>query len=285
MIYVVNYADVKFADNRKYCSYTAIATGRADKVFEYSPDDIPVSYKNAHKEIFSYERGNGLWLWKPYIISHALNRIKDGDYLMYIDSGAFFVDKIQKLIDVMNECHQDLLTFELPLLQRQFTKKETFDIMGITQYDTNQRLSGYILFKKTSFTLSFVKEWLFYMENESALSFKHFDSSIEEFPDFYSHREDQSILTLLCLKYALPSFRDPSQFGDRPWMYASSSYSYNPKEYKESTYPKIVVSNRKENPKKYRIKELIQTIGNKLGLYTQKYYFWKFNIHPLKSQF
>lgn len=283
MIYVVNYADAKFADNRSYCSNTAISIGKADKVLEYSPEDIPGSYRDAHKEIFAYERGNGLWLWKPYIILDALNKINDDDYLMYIDSGAFFVDRIQKLIEVMNEYQQDLLTFELPLLQRQFTKKETFKIMEISRYDTNQRLSGYIVLRKTSFTLSFINEWLSYMENESAVSFKRFDNSIDEFSDFYSHREDQSILTLLCLKHNLPSFRDPSQFGDRPWMYASSNYSYNPKKYKNSTYSKIVVSNRKEDSKKYRIKELIQTIGNKLGLYTQRYYFRRFDIHPLES--
>lgn len=221
-------------------------------------------------------------IWKPYFILDALNEIGENDYLMYIDSGAFFVDKIQKLIHTMNLYEQDILSFEIPLLERQFTKKETFDIVGINDNKTNQRLSGYIVLKKTDFSIAFVREWLLFMENEVASSYRHFNNAVEEFPDFYAHREDQSVFSLLCKKHQLPAFRDPSQFGDRPWMYASSNYSYNPQKYTNSPYPKIVISNRLENPRKYKIKEYIQTVGNKLGLYTQKYYFKKFGITPKK---
>ena len=115
MIYVVNYADASFSRNRKYSTLTAYKKGKADKVIEYTPDDIDRDFKKKHANIFSYKRGAGLWLWKPYIISKALKKIDEGDYLFYCDAGTVFVNKIQLLIDVMEKQKHTIMLFELPL--------------------------------------------------------------------------------------------------------------------------------------------------------------------------
>lgn len=279
MLYVINYTNEKYEVQRKYNTQTAYSKGKCDKVIEYRPQDIGDFIKE-HASVFAYQRGAGLWLWKPYIIQQTLQLLKPGDYLLYCDAGAFFVNNIEYLIRTMEKYSQSMMTFELPLLERQFTKRETFHLMGISEYSMNQRLTGYILLKKDAFSVAFINEWLQEMLDERKLSYKKFLPEIDEFPDFFQHRDDQSVFSLLCYKHRLPAFRDPSQFGDRPWMYARNEYSYHPKTYGNSSYPKIIVSNRDQPPLKYRYFEKLQSILQKAGLFDQNFYFRKHHITP-----
>ena len=102
---------------------------------------------------------------------------------------------------------------------------------------------------------------------EFIVSPNHFHADVEEWPDFYSHREDQSILTLLAIKHKLPSFRDCSDYGMMPYMYSSPDWSYCPKKYPNSTYPTIVLCSRKMNPLKYAIKYFVKRFFSTLGIY------------------
>ena len=97
MIYAVNFADESFQIQRAFNTKTAYSKGQVAKVFEFSPSDIEDSFLEKNKNIFSYERGHGLWIWKPYFILKALQEINEGDYLFYCDAGTFFVNKVQFL--------------------------------------------------------------------------------------------------------------------------------------------------------------------------------------------
>lgn len=280
MIYAINYADEKFERARKFNTKTAYTKGKVDKVIEYSPSDLDEAFVKRNKKILSYKRGAGLWLWKPYIILKTLKQINEGDYLFYCDAGAIYVNRIQYLIDCMEKHQQFVMVFELPLLSRQFTKKETFYLMDSIDYEQNQILGGYILLKKNDFSESFISEWLNYCEDERILSPEYFCPEIKEFDDFVAHREDQSVLSILVRKHNLPVFRDPSDFGERPWQYARNEWSFVPKKYSNSDYPKIIISNRKADPIKYLFKEKLKTILNKIGLYNQRNFFKKNHIIP-----
>jgi hypothetical protein len=152
--------------------------------------------------------------------------------------------------------------------------------MDSVDYEQNQILGGYILLKKNDFSESFIWEWLNYCEDERILSPEYFCPEIKEFDDFVSHREDQSVLSILVRKHNLPVFRDPSDFGERPWQYANNKWSFVPKKYSNSDYPKIIISNRKADPMKYLFKEKLKTILNKIGLYNQRNFIKKNHIIP-----
>ena len=268
MLYVVNYADGEpYESFRRANTKTALLFGGADKVFEYSSENIPSEYKHKYSKIFTYKRGAGLWLWKPYIILDALSKIKDNDWLFYCDSGAVFIDNLRKMVSCAIENHTDILLVEQPMLNRQFCKRESFIRMNVTDSSENQLLSGYILLQKSEWSLKFIQEWQKWCEVEEIISPNHFDSDVVEWPDFYSHREDQSILTLLSIKYGLVPFRDPSDYGLMPYMYSSPDWRYCPKKYPNSTYPTIVLCSRTINPLIYAIKFFFKRILIKLGIY------------------
>jgi hypothetical protein len=272
MIYVLNYADGEpYESYRKINTKTAFRFGKADKVLEYSSKDIPQSYKDKHKDIFAYKRGAGLWLWKPYIIHKALASINDGDWLFYSDAGVTFINDLHYLIRCAATNSLDIFTIEQPMFCRQFTKRECYIEMGIEDHGENQAL-GLLLLRKSITSMKFVEEWLHLCEREDLLSPNHFHKDVKEWPDYVAHREDQSILSLLRDKWGLPAFRDCSDYGEMPFMYAGTGkWAYHPKEYPNSSYPTIILCNRKVNPYKYWFTYLVKHFLNKMGIiYTEK---------------
>lgn len=272
MITLINYASGCFESTRKYSSCSAIKKGKVDKVIEYTSTDIDAEFRENNRNIFSYERGDGLWLWKPYLVNKAILELKEDDYLMYCDAGAFFINSVEHLIRAMETYKTDIMVFELPMLCRQFTKKETFELMEFHDYSKNQILASYFLCKINSYTTSFVNKWLGYCTDERLLSPRKFCHDIQESNDFYMHREDQSILSILCRKEKIIPFRDPSDYGDRPWQYTDSNWTYVPRSYSNSPYPKIILNNRKVDPVVYLWKDRLKTLLNRTGLLTEKRY-------------
>ena len=274
MIVAINYSDDNYKFQQEYNTKTAYKVGGVDKVIEYSPQDIDVDFYKKNAAIFAYKRGAGLWLWKPYIIYKTLQTMEDNDYLFYCDAGVYYVNKVNRLIDVMEKKKVPLMTFELPLLEREWTKKETFDVMDYHQYDNNQICATYILMKNCEASKKIIAEWLFYMQDERCASPKQCTEE-PNFDDFVEHREDQSVFSVVCHKYNIVPFRDPSQYGDRPYQYAwMKSYNgrwkewtYNEKKYQNSLYPRIVVSNRSTVPSKYKRREMFRNLLCRLGLY------------------
>lgn len=66
MLVVINFADDKFKQQQIDNCETAITVGKADKVIGYRPEDIDEAFKESYKDIFSFDRGYGLWIWKAY---------------------------------------------------------------------------------------------------------------------------------------------------------------------------------------------------------------------------
>jgi hypothetical protein len=287
-ISVVNFADNQFKRQQKLNELTAYRYGKADKVYSFSPEDIDPDFKEQNKEILSQKRGAGLWLWKPYFILKTLKLLSDGEYLFYCDSGAYFIDDIKKMIPTMEKYGQSIMGFELPLLERQFTKKETFVLLDYDNYENNQILATCILFKKNDFTIKFVEEWLKHAKDERIISPQCCCSEIKEFEDFRVHREDQSIFSILYHKHKLKSFRDVSQFGFRAWEYMwkpfyfwSEPWVYSKHKFRDCDYPQIIALYRNEDAKTFKQRECRMNFLYKLKIYNElsyKFYFWLKNI-------
>lgn len=274
-ITLINCCDKKFEKVRKTCSESAIKVGKADKVIEFSPDMIDEDFKKRNKDILSIKRGAGLWLWKPYFISEALESIPEGHYLIYLDAGVVVINEFQYLIDSLEKSRQDIMVFELPLIAEEWTKKEVYTmIVPNFNKSVNQILGGYIIIKNTQFSRNLIKDWLKYMQNPICILPKNITGEINYW-NFIENRDDQSVLTLVCQKYNIIPFRDPSQFGKYPYKYAwipkykniNKIYSFRPHEYKNSLYPQILISNRSEDPKKKIRKEKVINLLNTFGLY------------------
>lgn len=264
MIYALNYANDKYRKQQELNTESALKYGKVDKVFSYTEDDI-VELKKELPEHFKFTRGNGLWVWKPYLALKTLAQINYGDYLFYSDSGAIYINDIRLLIPDLTKSGSDIMVFELPLLESYYTKKETFELLKYKDYTQNQILATFFLLKKTDKSIEFMKLWLDTMKDIRILSPLKYIDTIQEFPWFRSHREDQSIFSILCRQWNIPVFRDPSDLGIFPWSYLRAG-GYHKKKYPNSHYPAVVLCVRKNEPIKYQ-KDYIRALKYyRLGL-------------------
>lgn len=284
--YYINYSDQSFLAQQKFALRLAKVVGGFDEVFGFLKSDIDEEFYRINKAILDRPKGGGYWLWKPYFILKKLYELEDGDYLFYSDSGAFFLKNINFLILEMTKSNQDIMGFELPLIERQWTKKELFlnmDCKDDFYSDSNQLLASYMLIRKSEFSLFFFEQYLAYACNELNITDK-LDPSVEQSKDYIDHRHDQSVFSLLYKKYNLRPFKDPSQFGKYPRGYsanvennmAPNSLHLLPNgrlfRYfdRSEMYENVLFHHRRTNPLvgfiKYKVKEALYITGLYKGL-------------------
>ena len=234
MLYVINYANKKYRRAQHLNSRTARKKGKADVVIEYSENDIDDTFYYKNQSILNCSKGNGYWLWKSYIVNKTLNMINDNDYLMYCDSGAYFINDIHLLIDVMENNNQEIMCFKINTIEKEWTKRDTFIILdcdSIEYTDSNQNMATLMIMKKTPQVTKFIGEWLRYAQDERLIMDLPNKLGKDNYLGFKENRHDQSILSLLYKKYDYEAFRDPSQYGNNTKM-------------KNSPYPQIVELHR-----------------------------------------
>lgn len=247
---LINYADSAYRKAQKWNSWTGKQIAGFDKVYAFSPTDIDKNYYERHKDILSEKRGNGLWLWKPYFINKVMSECNDGDIVFYADSGSFFLKRIDKLISSLRK-DEKIWVSDCPLLESCFTKPVCFEKMECDEKirNSNQIQATYLMLICCDETRSFIREWLHYCENYELMSPEGGLSLNEKRgTQFVAHREDQSILSLLCKKKGVKAHKDPSQRGKCPETFFSPNYSYQVPEHKEDNYGTVLFLHKAKNP-------------------------------------
>ena len=268
MIIAINYSNEDYAQAKKLNSFTAKVFGRVNKVISYGPSDIDKEFKDKYSEILSAKRGNGYWLWKPYFINKTLSKMREGEYLIYSDSGMCYIRKIDDLILKMNEAKQDIFLTEIPLFEIQFTHPEVLKKLDGEKFKyTNQIQGPLMIVKKTEFSQKFINDWLFSCQDKNLLIANNYGNINDSL--FISHREDQSILSVLAKKNGIEPFTDISDYGRFPLQYMQSGFLFRLKQ-KEIRYKlskTYFLLFRKENPLIYLFKYFIKIILLKTKIY------------------
>ena len=210
---LVNYADAGFRRRQRVNAYTAIRNGGVDQCVMYRPDDLDDEFAYRNRFLLSMSRGAGLWLWKPYIILHALERAQDGDAVIYCDSGSLILRNLGPLVEVCSSLNHGVLGFEVgkEFLERCWTKRDAFVVMDCDSaryHDTTQLRGGSMVFVKCAASIEFVRQWLSLVCQVRLVSDLPSVCDEPEFADFRAHRHDQSIFSLLYKKHGYQSCSD-----------------------------------------------------------------------------
>lgn len=227
---LINYANTKYETSRKWNSFTGRYVAKFNKIYAFKPEDITQEFRNENKDILSFKRGNGLWLWKPYIIQKVISHCKNGDIIFYCDSGALFLREPTYVFKNLSE-ETPMFCCDIPLLESCFTKAICFEKMHCNNAsikDSNQIIATYFAVYVCNKTRKFVEEWLNFccdpelMYPEGSIT----NLSMDKGKSFVAHREDQSIFSLLCKKYNFLPHKDISQRGNDPMSYYNPHYAY-----------------------------------------------------------
>lgn len=210
MIVGINYANHKFKWARIFSKVASVKLGRLDHFFSYTPDVIDEGFASTNQQILSNKRGAGYWLWKPYIISKVLSETQEGDWLVYIDAGGFLFKSIIPIIEKAEQIEQSVVGFELPLIEKQWTKTEVLSHFAVNKdlMESNQLMATMVLIKNDIQGRCFVKDWLTACCNYELISDETF---YPQSNSFLEHRHDQSLFSVLYKKNLFVPFADITQ--------------------------------------------------------------------------
>jgi hypothetical protein len=169
-----------------------------------------------------HKRGFGWYVWKPYILMHALDRMKDGDVVLFTDADTCPIDDLSVLYET---CAREggIMLFRAggdtanPYTQGQWCKRDCYVVMGQDEEKYRKAESGvarFMLFQKGPWRArQFLMEWLTYCVNPRATTF---DPSVlgPEAPEFQEHRTEQAILSNLAHKYQVRLHREACDLGN-----------------------------------------------------------------------
>ena len=205
-IVAISYEDNKYKTSLEYNGKSALEIAGVDEFYGYCPEDLDEEFKKKNNYILSERKGNGYWLWKPYFIYKTLKtKLNDGDYLIYSDAGIAYIDKAQLIVNFINERKAEMYLHRLPHLEKHYTKRDAFILMGADLpffAETGQFNAAFQIYKKSKFTEIFLEEYLYYAQDKRIITDDDNVMGLPNYDGFKAHRHDQSILSLLTKKYS-----------------------------------------------------------------------------------
>lgn len=198
-IVIINYSNSRYEKTRKAQSMLIRQMGF--NLREYSDKDLPESFKNENKNILDKEIGGGYWLWKPYIILDSLEQASEEQIIFYLDSGDIIDPGLSWYLEEHFK-YFDYILYEGAKSNEVYTKPEVFKELNLgEEYKKVIQLeAGICGFKKTKENIEFIKEWLDLCKNEKLVLDDRYDLNLPS-DYFVEHRRDQSLLTILKVKY------------------------------------------------------------------------------------
>ena len=204
----------------------AMEVGGFDIAAAHDMCSVMPAFRQAHQDILFRRKGAGYWLWKPHLILKMLvENMSFGDVLMYEDAGSYLQKDAGPLLKLASESPQGIVVFTLKLLEKYYTKSDTFLVMEMNDPEfirvSYQTLASFVVLRKDCNTLQFVMEWLAYSSDARCVTDDANVLGKQNHKGFIGHRHDQSVLSLLSKKWGLLQHRDPSANAD---SFASAPY-------------------------------------------------------------
>jgi hypothetical protein len=221
----ISFGNQKFFKSLELLEKTSIEIGKVDEVICYKQDQLKNEefwIKNSY--ILSKPRGAGYWIWKPYLILKTFEKLEEGDVVLYSDAGLKVIDTLTPLFEVTQRDTCDgKMIFKLPPVDvpshiaKTWTKRDCFVLTNADEqkyWNANMTNGAVSLWMKTDKNIEFLKEWLKYLRDPRIVTDDPNMCGRPNFAEFKDHRHDQSVLTILSVRYDIQLFCDPTQFGN-----------------------------------------------------------------------
>ena len=151
-------------------------------------------------------RGYGYWSWKPFIISKTLEKINEGDILLYIDIGCELrSDGTQRFIEYLDyTIEHGMVCGEMKgLFEAQWTKGDLFAYFNLNPNDfvnLSQRAATLLFMINNERSREIINRWLGVFYEDFSLV-DDSNSKIPNHSSFIENRHDQSVFSLLSRIY------------------------------------------------------------------------------------
>ena len=173
-IIAISYSNNLYQRQLKLNKKSALEVGKVDEHYSYGPEDLDEEFKEKNIDILSRKRGNGYWLWKSYIINKTIvEKLKDGDYLIYTDACTLYMDSVFVLLQFLKSHKISMWIDRLRHKEFRYTKRDAFILLGADMpfySQTNQYQATIQIYKKSTYTVKFIQEWLYYCQDKRIIT-------------------------------------------------------------------------------------------------------------------
>ena len=208
----------------------AIESKLFDKVIAYDEHDLPEDFQQIMKNRISEYgmKGYAYWSWKPYIIKQTLEEMNDGDILLYMDAGSTLNindDSIGNFNNFINQSIENKLGY--------------YRTIGITKYYSTRKLisvvenyynysfkdeelmvkeiqASTIVLPKNKTSMAIVNDWNYIAQNNFDTITDIYNNA-DNGDEFIRNQHDQSLLSLILIKYKIPSINGIESWTSGDW--------------------------------------------------------------------
>ena len=179
--------------------------GEFDRAYIWTEKNLDHDFKIAFGHLLKPEvPGYGFWVWKPQVILQALELLKEGDVLVYLDSGSHLNSggkvRFFEYLTHAKLSETGILAFELELIEAHWTKGDLLDFYGVRGklevVNSCQIQAGAVIIEKRPDSIRFIREWLAPFALDAGLVDNSPSKSTNE-PGFRAHRNDQSVFSII----------------------------------------------------------------------------------------
>ena len=125
--------------------------------------------------------------------------------MIYTDAGTLFMNSTYLLINFLEDNKASMWMDRLECKESEYTKRDAFILLGADMpfySHTKHYQAGIQIYKKSSYTVKFIQEWLYYCQDKRIITDDNNTLGLPNYPDFKENRHDQTILSLLIKKYS-----------------------------------------------------------------------------------
>jgi len=204
-IYFITFGNEKFYNSLNRIYNEALSFNIFDNIILNTDKDLKndLEFWNSHSDFIEQNnRGYGYWIWKPYINLKLIEKINNGDIVIYADAGCTLningKNRLLEYIELVKK--NDILSFELTHSEKKYTKKDVFDYFNfLNDSNINHLLAGIIIYKKCDKIYDMFKLWYETCCKYHLLNDNH--SISPNYDEFIEHRHDQSIFSIIRKKF------------------------------------------------------------------------------------
>jgi len=223
VVHFVTFASPKFTGTLRRIKEEMMSVGYADVVHALTEQDLDPDFMERHRPfIDTHPRGYGYWIWKPQVCLQTFREMKEGDILLYADSGCRINNDRPRFKEYLSMVEKDgSLSFQFgtnsdkDYRERCWCKCDLFERLSAYEFvDTPQIISTAFLLKKNDVNVELIKQWLSLCEDYHLLD--DTPSLLPNLSGFCEHRHDQVIFSLLRKKAGFSAISNEVDHGHGP---------------------------------------------------------------------
>jgi hypothetical protein len=212
IIHFLTYSDNNFFIARQRLVNEAKLFNEFTTINSLGPENLNDEFKNTYKNILNQPRGAGYWIWRSLIIQNLLDKIKENEYILYLDAGCKLNSEGKRrffeYLNILDNSNYGILSFAMSgnygpgtfCRERDWTVREIFQYFNIEKDSkiakSAQLLGGVFIIKKNNHSKYFINLMLQAIKNNPEMfTDKYNDNNQEHY--FNDNRHDQSVSSIL----------------------------------------------------------------------------------------